>query len=70
MGNPQLFREISAWAETGTPGAKATFCERLDTAMEHTRMKAAYEGAQGIKEMRTHLGHYIAGMRGASAMRR
>lgn len=70
MGNPQLFREIHSLVHQGTPGKPASLSEKLETALEHTRLKILYEGEKvGVMEMRTHLGHYIAGMRGAAALR-
>ena len=71
MGNPQLFRELRGVVDNGIPGAAATPAERLETALRHAKALSAFEGERlAVTEMRTHLGHYIAGLRGAAALRR
>lgn len=40
-------------------------------ALEHIDRMVAYKGERlAVAEMRTHIGHYIAGVRGAAVMRR
>ena len=40
-------------------------------ALLHLEWMVGYKGPrQGVLEMRKHLGHYIGGMRGATALRR
>lgn len=70
MGNPWLFRTArqALAGETPTP---ETLSERLETAMLHAEWMADFKGERlGMVEMRKHLGHYISGLRGASAIRR
>ena len=70
MGNPWLFRgarQALAGEEVAAPSRR----ERLDTALLHLEWMVEYKGeTQGVLEMRKHLGHYFAGMRGATALRR
>ncbi|HNW87190.1 MAG TPA: tRNA dihydrouridine synthase DusB [Candidatus Limiplasma sp.] len=70
MGNPWLFREIRQ-SLNGEPVQKVSPEERLTLALEHIDRMMAFKGESlGVAEMRTHIGHYISGVRGASAMRR
>lgn len=70
MGNPWLFREIGQALGGETP-RPPTLAERLDTALSHIDGMVACKGEKlAVREMRTHIGHYIAGLRGAAAMRR
>lgn len=70
MGNPWLFRGVRQ-ALRGEPVTPATDAERLETALWHIDSMVAFKGERlGVAEMRTHIGHYIGGHRGASAMRR
>ncbi len=70
MGNPWLFREIGQALRGETP-AEPALEERLDVALTHIDGMVACKGEKlAVREMRTHIGHYIAGLRGAAAMRR
>ncbi len=70
MGNPWLFRQAKA-ALRGEPAPETSPAERLATALEHIDRMVAFKGERlAVAEMRTHIGHYIAGVRGASALRR
>ena len=70
MGNPWLFRRIRQRLG-GEPETEISPAERLATALEHIDRMVAYKGERlTVAEMRTHIGHYIAGVRGAAAMRR
>lgn len=70
MGNPWLFRNARAMIN-GQPVRSETREERLAMALEHIDLMVAFKGEHlGTVEMRTHIGHYISGVRGASAMRR
>lgn len=70
MGNPWLFRESLA-AIRGTEAAPVTLQERVDTALTHARWMVDFKGERlGVMEMRKHIGHYIGGLRGATALRR
>ena len=70
MGNPWLFGQIKQ-ALAGEVASVVSSEERLNTAITHLRFMIDYKGEQrGIIEMRKHLSHYIAGFRGATALRR
>lgn len=70
MGNPWLFRKARQ-ALSGEPVAEETLGERIDTALTQARWMVDFKGERlGIVEMRKHVGHYISGLRGASAIRR
>ena len=70
MGNPWLFRQIRQTL-AGEPVTAVPYAERLALALEHIDRMIAFKGPHlGVIEMRTHLGHYIGGVRGASGMRR
>lgn len=70
MGDPWLFRGVRQ-ALRGEPVTLVTDAERLATALWHIDSMVAFKGERlGVAEMRTHIGHYIGGHRGASAIRR
>ena len=70
MGNPWLFRGARE-ALDGRPVTPVTARERIDVALLHLEWMVDYKGPrQGVLEMRKHLGHYVGGMRGATALRR
>ena len=70
MGNPWLFRTARQALE-GKPIQQETLLERIETAMLQAEWMVAFKGERlGIVEMRKHVGHYISGLRGATAIRR
>ncbi len=70
MGNPWLFRQ-ALQALRGEPLTPPSVQERVDMATYHAQIMAEFKGeALGIVEMRKHMGHYVSGLRGATAMRR
>ena len=70
MGNPWLFREAAA-AIRGGDVPPVSLQERVETALLHARWMVDYKGERlGVMEMRKHIGHYIGGLRGATALRR
>lgn len=70
MGNPWLFRTARQALE-GKPIEKETLLERIEMAMLQAEWMVAFKGERlGIVEMRKHVGHYISGLRGATAIRR
>lgn len=70
MGNPWLFRGAKE-ALAGLPATAPSLEERVETALFHARLMVGFKGENlGVTEMRKHLGHYISGLRGASALRR
>ena len=55
----------------GQPVTAVTLTERIDTALLQAQWMVDYKGERlGIMEMRKHVGHYIGGVRGATAIRR
>ncbi len=70
MGNPWLFRDSLA-ALQGSEPLPVSLDERVETALLHARWMVDYKGERlGVMEMRKHIGHYIGGLRGATALRR
>ena len=70
-GNPWLFREINEFLATGVLPERPTEEEILDTALWHARTLCERKGeTRGMLEMRSHIGFYLRGMRGATAIRR
>ena len=70
QGNPWLFRGCVE-ALAGKPVTPVTLEQRLAVTLEHLRWMVDYKGEHwGVIEIRKHVGHYIAGLRGASAARR
>lgn len=70
MGNPWLFRDALAAMEGREP-QPVTLAERVETARLHARWMVEYKGERmGVMEMRKHIGQYISGLRGATALRR
>ena len=70
MGNPWLFRQIRQML-SGEAVTPPTIRERIETAIQQTEWMIQYKGEHmGVLEMRKHIGHYVAGIRGATAIRR
>lgn len=70
LGNPWLFRTARQKLE-GRRVEEPSLEERIHTALLHLEWMVDYKGQQqGLMEMRKHLGHYISGLRGATAVRR
>jgi len=70
MGNPWLFRTARQALE-GKPVVRETLVERIETAMLQAEWMVQFKGERlGVVEMRKHVGHYISGLRGATAIRR
>ena len=69
MGNPWLFRQIRD-ALAGQDPVLPTVHEKIDTALRHYDMLLRWKPEHvAVREMRKHIGWYIAGMRGAAQMR-
>ena len=69
LGNPWLFAEISA-ALAGISYTAPGYEEVIETAMRHGREMAQWKGERSaVLEMRKHFSWYIAGRRGAAAVR-
>ena len=70
MGNPWLFREILD-ALQGREIRMPNAAERLALLEEHIDRTAAFKGERlAVLQMRTHIGHYIRGLSGATDIRR
>jgi tRNA-dihydrouridine synthase B len=70
MGNPWLFRQIREYLN-GETVTEVPLKERMALASEHIDLMKAFKGEHtAVREMRAHLGHYVAGVRGAAALRR
>ncbi len=70
MGNPWLF-QTARQALEGKPVVRETLAQRIQTAIQQTEWMVEFKGERlGIVEMRKHVGHYIGGLRGATAIRR
>ena len=69
MGNPWLFRQVRD-ALAGREPVMPTVHEKIDTALRHYDMLLRWKPEHvAVREMRKHIGWYIAGMRGAAQMR-
>lgn len=70
IGNPWLFRGAREALE-GRRITPVSTHERLATAMLQAEWLSDFKGERvGVSEMRTHVGRYVAGIRGASEFRR
>ena len=69
MGNPWLFRQVKDKL-AGREPTLPTVHEKIDTALRHYDMLLRWKPEHvAVREMRKHIGWYIAGMRGAAQMR-
>lgn len=70
VGNPFLFREISAILQGKAPPPSPTSGERVETALLHLRAAIADKGeAIAVRECRKQIAAYTHGMPGAAAIR-
>jgi len=70
LGNPDIFRQMHHYVETGELPGEPTIAERIETAKQHARlMVEEYGEERGIKKMRRYLGWYVKGFPGAAALR-
>lgn len=70
QGNPWIFRRIVHYLETGALLPEPTAAERVEMALRHAKMLAAYKGEYvGIREMRKHTAWYMKGLPGAAELR-
>ncbi|MBU1152110.1 tRNA dihydrouridine synthase DusB [Patescibacteria group bacterium] len=70
FGNPWLMAEISAKLTKQKHNSPQSIKDRLPIIKEHFRLSLKTKGEKyGILEMRKHLGSYIKGIEGASAIR-
>lgn len=70
MGNPFIFREINHFLDIDEELPKATDEEKYNMAIRHTEMLIDFKGEYtALREMRSHLGWYIKGTKGAALAR-
>ena len=70
LGNPWLIREIASAMRGETCVPHPAPSERGDFALEHfNAMVDRYGEKSGVLQMRKHLGWYLKGVEGASALR-
>lgn len=70
LGNPWLIGEIAAALRGEEPPAPPSVSERVDFALAHfDAMVTRYGDRSGVLQMRKHLGWYLKGIEGASALR-
>ncbi len=70
-GNPWLFAECVSYLKDGTLPPRPSRDEILETALWHARTICERKGEKrGMLEMRSHIGCYVRGMKGASALKR
>lgn len=70
MGNPDIFRQMHHYLETGELLDEPTPAERIETAKRHARlMVEEYGEERGMKMMRRYLGWYVKGFPGAATLR-
>ena len=71
MGNPWIFRDAAALWEHGDMPDPPTDEERIRMLLEHFDLVTANKGERiAVREIRKHIGWYVKGMRGATALRR
>ncbi len=69
MGNPWIFSQAKALFR-GEEVHPPTILQRVQTAVRHARMMAAWKGESvAVREMRKHVGWYAGGLKGASKLR-
>ncbi len=70
MGNPFIFREVNAYINDGIILAPPSVQERMEMAIHHAIELCKFKGEFiGVREMRSHLGHYTKGMKDSSSLR-
>lgn len=67
-GKPWLFQQIKDYLATGAYH-ELTWPETTEVMLEHARLALQHKGNKGLVELRKHLGWYVKGFPGASAVR-
>lgn len=70
QGNPWIFREARALVDRGEVLDPPTWAERVEMAREHASALVAFGGERAFARMRKHIVWYVAGMPGATYLRR
>jgi len=70
-GNPWIFKEILYYLDNGTERPKPQLDERINTMRRHAELMVEVKGEYiAIREMRKHVGWYVAGLPNSARMRR
>jgi tRNA-dihydrouridine synthase B len=70
LGNPDIFRQMHHYVETGELPDGPTIIEHIETAKQHARlMVEEYGEKRGVIKMRRNLGWYTKGFPGATVLR-
>ena len=70
QGNPFIFRQTLELIENGTVSFYPSPAEKVEQALEHTRMLVEEKGeSRGIKEARKHIAWYIKGLKDSSTLK-
>ena len=70
-GNPWIFKEIAAYLEDGSSVLRPNIDEIVNTMKRHAELMVTVKGEYiAIREMRKHVGWYVAGMPNSARMRR
>ena len=70
-GNPWIFKEIEYYLENGIEMPRPNIDEIVDTMYEHANLMLKHKGEYiAVREMRKHVGWYVAGMPNSASMRR
>lgn len=70
-GNPWIFAQLRAYAETGEKIAGPTKQEIIEVIMKHADLQMAYKGEYtAVREMRKHIAWYTGGLPHSAALRR
>lgn len=71
LGNPWIFREISAYLTSGVLLPSPGVYEKAAVMLRHIELLCRYKGeAHGMREARKHVAWYMKGLKGAAAFRR
>ncbi len=71
QGNPWIFKRTVHYLETGELLPEPTLEERVEIIKKHAKLLIDYKGEfVGIREMRSHLSHYVKGLYNATELRR
>ena len=71
QGNPWIFHRIKTYLDTGVIEEKPPINEIFEMIKRHYKMLTSHKGAlTAVREMRTHMSCYTAGLPGSAALRR
>ena len=71
QGNPWIFSQLIEYEKTGVMPKRPSSQELKKMMLRHARLQIEYKGEYlGVREMRKHVGWYLKGVHGATAIRR